>query len=155
MALTIGGGHHSPREVVGIPLCGTVRLHHTGDAAPFIQQVLCLAAVPVHDAGDAAPGVVLQLLAGPAHAHDPPLGPGQVVFVLHTAAHAVQPLEQPAIGVVGIALEHVAVRAEHREHPALGVIDELGAVATVRLSTILVGADQPHNLVSIIGIAGL
>lgn len=48
--------------------------------------------------------------AGPAHAHDPPLGTGQVVFVLHTAAHAVQPLEQPAIGVVGIALEHVAVR---------------------------------------------
>ena len=110
VALAVGGGDHIPREVVGIPLRGAVRLHHTGDAAPLVQQVLCLAAVAVHDAGDAAPGVVLQLLAGSAHAHDPPLGTGQVVFVLHTAAHAVQPLEQPAIGIVGIALEHVAVR---------------------------------------------
>ena len=54
--------------------------------------------------------------------------------------------EQPAIGVVGIALEHVAVRAEHREHPPLGVIGELEAVAAVRFWVVLVGADQPHHL---------
>lgn len=47
MALTIGRGHHSPREVVDIPLRGAVRLRH---------------------AGDVALGVVLQLLAGSAHA---------------------------------------------------------------------------------------
>ena len=65
---------------------------------------MTLLAVVVRDAGNQAPGVVLQLLARSAHGHNPPLIPGQVVLILHTAAHAIQALEQPAIGVVGIAL---------------------------------------------------
>ena len=65
---------------------------------------MTLLAVVVRDAGNQAPGVVLQLLARSAHGHNPPLVPGQVVLILHTAAHAIQALEQPAIGVVGIAL---------------------------------------------------
>ena len=52
-----------------------------------------------------------------------------------------------------LGLEHMAVRAEHREHAALGVIGELGAVAAVRLNIILVGANQPCHLVATI--AGL
>ena len=36
--------------------------------------------------------------------------------------------------------------AEHREHPPLGVIGELEAVAAVRFRVVLVGADQPHHL---------
>lgn len=53
--------------------------------------------VVVHDAGDPALGVVLQLLVGPAHGRDPPLAPGQVVLILHAAAHAVQALDKPAL----------------------------------------------------------
>ena len=49
----------------------------------------------------------------------------------------------------------MAVRAEHREHPALGVVGVLEALAPVRLSIILVGADQPCHHVATIGIAGL
>ena len=102
--------------------------------------------VAVHDAGDPAPGVVLQLLAGPAHGHDPPLGVGQVVLILHAAAHSVQPLEQPARRVVGVGLEHVAVRAEHCEHAPLGVVGELEALAPVYLDVVLIGRDQQHYL---------
>ena len=61
---------------------------------------MTLLAVVVRDAGNQAPGVVLQLLARSAHGHNPPLVPGQVVLILHTAAHAIQALEQPAIGVI-------------------------------------------------------
>ena len=110
--LAVGGGDHIPREVVGVPFCGAVRLHYAGNAPPLVQQVFDLISVAVHNAGDAAPGVVLQLLARPAHALDPPLGSGQVIFIPHAAAHTVQPLEQPAIGIVGVALQHMPVRAE-------------------------------------------
>ena len=84
--------------------------------------------VVVHDAGNPALGVVLQLLAGPAHALHAPLGPGEVILILHTAAHAVYPLEQTARPVVGVALEYMAVRTDHREHPSLGVVGELEAL---------------------------
>lgn len=43
-------------------------------------------------------------------------------------------------------MEHLPIRTEHCEHPALGVIGELKAIAAIRLSIILVGADQPHHL---------
>ena len=102
--------------------------------------------VVVHDAGNPALGVVLQLLAGPAHALHAPLGPGEVILILHTAAHAVYPLEQAARPVVGVALEHMAVRAYHRKYPPLGVVGELEAVTAVRLRVVLVGTDQPHHL---------
>ena len=120
--LAVGGGHHSPRKVVGVPLRGAVRFHHAGDAPPLVQQVFRPVAVAVHDAGDPALGVVLQLLAGPAHALHAPLGPGEVILILHTAAHAVYPLEQTARPVVGVGLEHLPLRAEHREHASLGVV---------------------------------
>ena len=144
--LAVSRGYHIPGKVVGIPLRGAVRFHHAGDASPLVQQIFRPVAVAVHDAGDPAPGVVLQLLAGPAHALHAPLGPGEVILILHTAAHAVYPLEQAARPVVGVALEHMAVRADHRKYPSLGVIGELEAVAAVRFRVVLVGTDQPHHL---------
>ena len=98
------------------------------------------------DAGNPAPGVILQLLAGPAHGCDPPLVPGQIVLILHAAAHTVQPLEQPARRIVGVGLEHLSLWAEHREHAPLGVVGELEALAPVRLGVVFVGPDQPHHL---------
>ena len=62
------------------------------------------------------------------------------------AAHAVQPLEQPAFRVVGVGLEHLPLQAEHREHAPLGVVGELEALTPVRLGIVLVGPDQPHHL---------
>ena len=144
--LAVSRGYHIPGKVVGIPLRGAVRFHHTGDPAPLIQQVFRPVAVAVHNAGDPALGVVLQLLAGPAHALHAPLGPGEVILVLHAAAHAVYPLEQTARPVVGVALEHMAVRTDHRKYPPLGVVGELEAVTAVRLRVVLVGTDQPHHL---------
>lgn len=62
------------------------------------------------------------------------------------AAHAVQPLEQPARRVVGVGLEHLPLRAEHREHAPLGVVGGLEALAPVCLGVVLVGPDQPYYL---------
>ena len=47
---------------------------------------------------------------------------------------------------VGVGLEHLPLRAEHREHAPLGVVGELEALAPVRLGIVLVGPDQPHHL---------
>ena len=47
---------------------------------------------------------------------------------------------------VGVGLEHLPLRAEHREHAPLGVVGELESLAPVRLGIVLVGADQPHHL---------
>ena len=144
--LAVSRGYHIPGKVVGIPLRGAVRFHHTGDPAPLIQQVFRPVAVAVHNAGDPALGVVLQLLAGPAHALHAPLGPGEVILILHAAAYAVYPLEQAARLVIGIALEHVAVRADHCKYPTLGVVGKLEALPAVRLRIVLFGPDQTHHL---------
>ena len=61
--LAVSRGYHIPGKVVGIPLRGAVRFHHTGDPAPLIQQVFRPVAVAVHNAGDPAPGVVGELEA--------------------------------------------------------------------------------------------
>lgn len=49
----------------------------------------------------------------------------------------------------------MAVGAYHCKHAVLGVIGELETVATVRLSIILIGADQPCHRVATIDTAGL
>ena len=117
-SLAVGGGDLYPREVVGIPPpwsrpAFTTPVMRPHSSSRYFVSLPFLSTMPVMR----PLGVVLQLLAGPlpmltirrwALARSCP--------VLHTAAHAVQPLEQPAIGIVGIALEHVAVRAEYREH---------------------------------------
>ena len=83
----------------------------------------------IHNAGNPALGVILQLLAGTAHTLHAPLGSGEIILILHAAAYAVYALEQAARPVVGVALEHVAVRADHRKYPTLGVVDIIKALS--------------------------
>lgn len=109
--------------------------------------------VAVLHSHDVPTGIVGQLLGGPTAGLDIAAVARQIIRKLCPSLEAGWLLEQPPGPVVGIALEHVAVRAEHREHAALGVIGELGAVAAVRLNIILVGANQPCHLVATI--AGL
>lgn len=64
-----------------------------------------------------------------------------------------------AICIVGIALEHVAVRAEHREHPALVIIGVLISCSIVCLWVVLVGAyhlgQVPISIVEAVGDAAI
>ena len=91
-------------------------------------------------------GVILQLLAGTAHALHAPLGADEIILILHAAAHAVHTLEQAARPVVGVALEHMALRADNRKYPTLGVVGELEALPAVRLRIVFIGTDQTHYI---------
>ena len=51
-----------------------------------------------------------------------------------------------SVCIVVVTREHLPLWAEHHEHAPLGVVGELGALTSVRLGVVLVGADQPHHL---------
>ena len=58
-----------------------------------------------------------------------------------------------SVCIVVVTREHLPLWAEHHEHAPLGVVGELGALTSVRLGVVLVGADQPHHLaVAIVGV---
>ena len=99
--------------------------------------------IAVHYAYDIAPGVVLQLLGSAAAGFDLNLVACQIVAELYAALEPVQLLEQAAIRVIGIGLQHMTVGADHRQHLARVVVSVLVARAVVGLGVILVG---PHHL---------
>ena len=55
---------------------------------------------------------------------------------------AVHALDQAARRIIGVALEHMVVRADHRKYPTLGVVGELEALPVVRLRIVFIGTDQ-------------